>query len=165
MRMVKPELISVGCTHMNITKMGYTPPSAQREEKEVVVEKDVDVNVYTHEQALEFMGITESEFLGLLIETGNCPSGILDEKRIYPRELISEIDPKKWFDPKAYSLEELYGDVVHNTYTLEEALKILEISKSEFKKRSVEQEFCMVEEFEVTKEFPFEWVWYIDNCY
>ena len=108
------------------------------------------------------MDISETEFLELLIESGNCPSGILDKTQIYPRELISEIDPKKWFDTKAFTLEELYGDVVNNTYTLEEALQILKFSKSELREELVENRYCTTEEFDNIKEFPFEWLWVID---
>ena len=122
----------------------------------------VDDEGFTHDEALEFMDISETEFLELLIESRNCPSGILDKTRIYPRELISEIDPKKWFDPKAFTLEELYGDVVNNTYTLEEALLILKFSKSELREELVENRYCTTEEFDSIKEFPFEWLWVID---
>ncbi len=51
---------------------------------------------FTHDEALEFMDITEAEFLELLMESGNCPSGKLDKNRIYSTELIFEIDPEKW---------------------------------------------------------------------
>ena len=168
MGLAKPEPSSVGYTHLDIPKVQYTPPLVDKEEKGTVVDevtKDVIENGYTQKEALEFMDITETEFLELLIESGNCPSGKLDKNRVYPKELIFEIDPKKWFDPKAYTLEELYGDVVHNTYTLEEALNILEISKSKFKKRSLERGLCTADEFDTTEEFPFEWVWYIDSYY
>ena len=161
MGLAKPDS-SVEYTRMDIPNVRYTPPLVQMEEKTVRVEEGEIENSYTHEEALEYMDISESEFLELLIESRNCPTGILDKKRIYPRELISEIDPKKWFDPKAYTLEELYGDVVHNTYTLEEALKILEISKSELREQLVETRYCTTEEFDSIKEFPFEWLWAID---
>ena len=152
----------VGSTHLDIPSVRYTPPLTQREEKEIAVAEDAVVNVYTQEQALEYMGINETEFLELLIETGNCPSGKLDKNRLYPKELIFEIDPEKWIDPKVYTLEELYGDVVHNTYTLDEALKILEISKSELREQLIESRYCTAEEFSSIKEFPFEWLWAID---
>ena len=155
-------------TRLDIPKVRYPPPLVQREENVVAtdeVTENVVENGLTHEQALAYMELTETEFLELLIETGNCPSGKLDKNRIYPKELIFEIDPEKWVDPKVYTLEELYGDVVHNTYTLEEALKILKISKSKFKKRSLDRELCTADEFDATKEFPFEWVWYIDSYY
>ena len=160
MGLVKPVSSSVGYTHMDIPKVRYTSPLVQKEEKETAV--DEIENFYTHEQALEYMGITETEFLELLIETGNCPSGKLDKKRVYPKELIFEIDPEKWIDPKVYTLEEIYGDVVHNTYTLEEALKILKFSKSEFQEELVENRFCTAEEFDSIKEFPFLWLRVID---
>ena len=51
---------------------------------------------FTHDEALEFMDISETEFLELLIESGNCLSGKLDKNRIYSTELIFEIDPEKW---------------------------------------------------------------------
>ena len=51
---------------------------------------------FTHDEALEFMDITETEFFELLMKSGNCPSGKLDKNRIYSRELIFEIDPEKW---------------------------------------------------------------------
>ena len=51
---------------------------------------------FTHDEALEFMDITESEFLELLMESGNCPSGKLDKNRIYSTKLIFDIDPEKW---------------------------------------------------------------------
>ena len=51
---------------------------------------------FTHDEALEFMDITESEFFELLMKSGNCPTGKLDKNRIYSRELIFEIDPEKW---------------------------------------------------------------------
>ena len=51
---------------------------------------------FTHVEALEFMDITELEFLELLKKSGNCPSGKLDINQIYSRELIFEIDPEKW---------------------------------------------------------------------
>ena len=160
MGLAKSEPSSVGYKHMDIPKVRYTPPLAQKEEKEAAV--DEIENIYTHEQALEYMGITETEFLELLIETGNCPSGKLDKNRVYPKELIFEIDPEKWVDPKVYTLEELYGDVIYNTYTLEEALKILEISKSELREQLVDARYCTAEEFDGIKEFPFEWLWAID---
>ena len=56
----------------------------------------VDDEGFTHDEALEFMDITESEFFELLMKSGNCPSGKLDKNRIYSRELIFEIDPEKW---------------------------------------------------------------------
>ena len=34
---------------------------------------------FTHDEALEFMEITEPEFLELLKKSGNCPSGKLDK--------------------------------------------------------------------------------------
>ena len=34
---------------------------------------------HTHDEALEFMDITESKFLELLKNSGNCPSGKLDK--------------------------------------------------------------------------------------
>ena len=135
MGLAKPEPCSVGYTHLDIPKVQYTPPLVDKEEKGRVVDEvtkgEID-NSYTQEEALEFMDITELEFLELLIESGNCPSGKLDKGRVYSRELIFEIDPKKWFDPKAYTWEELYGDVVHNTYTLKEALKILKFQKQNY---------------------------------
>ena len=51
---------------------------------------------FTHDEALEFLDITETEFLELLKESGNCPWGKLDKTRIYSTELIFEIDPEKW---------------------------------------------------------------------
>ena len=160
MGLAKPEPSSVGYKHLDIPKVRYTPPLAQKGKKEVAV--DEIENNYTHEQALEYMGITETEFLELLIETGNCPSGKLDKNRVYPKELIFEIDPEKWIDPKVYTLEEIYGDVVHNTYTLEEALKILKFSKSEFQEELVENRFCTAEEFDRIEKFPFLWLRVID---
>ena len=165
MGLAKPATSSVGYTHMNIPKVRYTPLLVQKEEKKATVDEIAEgeiENNYTHEQALEYMGITETEFLELLIETGNCPSGKLDKNRIYPKELIFEIDPEKWVDPKIYTWEELYGNVVHNTYTLEEALKILKFSKTELQEQLVENRYCTEEEFDGIKEFPFEWLWVID---
>ena len=104
------------------------------------------------------MGITETEFLKLLIESGNCPSGKLDKKHVYPKKLIFNIDPQKWIDPKVYTLEELFGDVVHNTYTIEKSLKILKFSKSEFQEELVENRFCTTEEFDRIEKFPFLWL-------
>ena len=168
MGLAKTAPSSAGNTLLDIPKVRYNPLIALKEESGVVIDEVAEVedeNFYTQEQALAHMGITESEFLKLLIETGNCPSGKLDKNRMYPVELIIKIDPEKWIDPKIYNLEDLYGDVVNNTYTLEEALEILRISKSKFKKRSLERGLCTAEEFDTTKEFPFEWVWYIDKYY
>ncbi len=165
MGLAKPEPSSENYTHIDSPMVRYPLPLAQKEENEVAVDevtKDVIENGYTQKEALEFMDITGTEFLELLIESGNCPSGKLDKGRVYPRELISEIDPKKWFDPKAYTWEELYGDVVHNTYTLKEALKILKFSKTELREQLVENRYCTAEEFDGIKEFPFEWLWVID---
>ena len=165
MGLAKSEPSSVGYTHMDLPKVRYSPPLVQKEEVGETVDEAVealDSNYYTHEQALAHMDITESEFLELLIETGNCPSGKLEKKQMYPVELIFEIDPEKWIDPKVYTLEELYGDVVHNTYTLDQSIKILEISKSELREQLVESRYCSTEEFDSIKEFPFEWLWAID---
>ena len=168
MELTKSEPSLEDYTHIDTPMERHPLPLAQKEENGVAVDevtKDVIENGYTQKEALEFMDITETEFLELLIESGNCPSGKLDKSRRYPKELILKIDPGKWKDPKVYTLEDLYGDVVHNTYTIEEALEILRISKSKFKKRSLERGFCTAEKFENIKEFPFKWVWYIDSYY
>ena len=159
---------SIGYTHIDPLKVKYTPPQIQKERSRSTFHKvvdDVSDDEYSHAEALAFLHISETEFLELLVVSGNCPSGKLDKSRRYPKELIFKIDPGKWKDPKVYTLEDLYGDVVHNTYTIEEALEILRISKSKFKKRSLERGFCTAEEFENIKEFPFKWVWYIDSYY
>ena len=151
---------------MDIPKVRYTPPLVQKEEKKATVDEIAEgeiENIYTHEQALEYMGITESEFLELLIESENCPSGKLDKNRIYPKELIFEIDPEKWVDTQVYTLEEIYGDVANNTYTLEETLKILKFLKSKFQDELVKNRFCTAEEFDSIKEFPFLWLRVIDS--
>ena len=54
---------------------------------------------FTLKRTLEFMEVTESEFLKLLKVSGNSPSGKLDKKQIFFSELIFEIDSGKW---KAY---------------------------------------------------------------
>ena len=51
---------------------------------------------FTLEEALEFMDVTESEFLELLIKSGNCSSGKLEKDQTYSTELIFAIDPGKW---------------------------------------------------------------------
>ena len=164
MGLAKPAPNTEGYT-VNLPKVRYTPPLFQKEENKVVVDevnKEVIENGLTHEQALAYMEITETEFLELLVETGNCPSGKLDKKRIYSKELIFEIDPEKWVDPKIYTFEEAYGDIANNTYTLEEALEILKFSKSELREQLVENKFCTAEEFENIEEFPFLWLRVID---
>ena len=164
MGLAKPASNTVGYT-VDLPKVRYTPPLFQKEENKVVVDevnKEVIENGLTHEQALAYMEITEMEFLELLVETGNCPSGKLDKNRIYSKELIFEIDPEKWVDPKIYTFEEAYGDIANNTYTLEEALEILKFSKSELREQLVENKFCTAEEFEHIEEFPFLWLRVID---
>ncbi len=155
---------SIGYTRIETPKVKYTPPLVQEEELQSTFHKVAD-DEYTHDEALAFLHITETEFLELLVESGNCPSGKLDKNRLYPKELIFKIDPGKWKDPKVYTLEDLYGDVVNSSYTLEEALEILEITESKFKERSLDRGFCTADEFNNIKEFPFKWVWYIDNYY
>ncbi len=61
MALAKPEPSSVGYTHIDIPKVRYTPPLTQKEEKCVAVDEVTEgkiENSYTHEQALENMGIT-----------------------------------------------------------------------------------------------------------
>ena len=159
---------SVGFEPINRPKVQLTSPVVLRENEDSTVDEifiGLSEEGFTHNEALEFMEVSESEFLELLVESGNCPSGKLDKNRIYPTELIFEIDPGKWEDPKVYTLDEIYGDVANNTYSLEEALEILKISKSKFKERSLDRGFCTTKEFDNIDEFPFEWVWYIDNYY
>ena len=48
----------------------------------------VDDEGFTHDEALEFMDITETEFLELLMESGNCPLGKLDKNRKQIHQLV-----------------------------------------------------------------------------
>ena len=165
MGLAKPVPSSVAYTHMDIPKRQYTPPLIQKEENRTVIDKSAEgevVNTFTQEEALEYMDITETEFLELLIETGNCPTGKLDKNRVYPKELIFKIDPEKWADPKIYTFEEAYGEIANSTYTLGQALEILNFTESELKEQLVENKFCTAEEFERIEEFPFLWLRVID---
>ena len=156
---------SIGYWHANYSKVQQTPTSIQREENKLTLDEIFDEVIregFTLDEALEFMDITESEFLELLKKSGNCPSGKLDKSQKYSTELILKIDPGKWKDPNVYKLKDVFGDLANNKYTLNEALKILKFSKAEFQEQLVENGYCSAEEFDKIDEFPFEWIWVLD---
>ena len=57
----------------------HSPEEIDGEKPLSEIYAEINNEGYTHDNALEFMDITESEFLELLKESGNCPSGKLDK--------------------------------------------------------------------------------------
>ena len=90
---------SIGYQQFGTTETKEEGPLTQLREGNFTFEEvfggipDEDI---TLEETLEFLDVTESEFLELLIASGNCSSGKLENNQTYSTELIFAIDPGKW---------------------------------------------------------------------
>ena len=90
---------SIGYQQFGTTKTKEEVPLTRLREGNFTLEEvfgGIPDEDFTLEEALEFMDVTESEFLELLIASGNCSSGKLEKNQTYSTELIFAIDPGKW---------------------------------------------------------------------
>ena len=66
-------------------------------------------------------------------------------------------------DEKVYTHEEVFGDVVIDPFSLEDALDILEISEIEFQEQLDSRGFCPKEDFDRNGKFPVGWIRALDT--
>ena len=57
---------------------------------------DIDNELFTLEEALSYLEITESEFEELLISGGHCVAGEFKKSQKYKVKLIQSLDTKGW---------------------------------------------------------------------
>ena len=68
------------------------------------------------------------------------------------------------FDEKeVFTHEEVFGDVVIDPFSLDDALEILDISADEFRDQLDARGFCRSEDFDKDGEFPVEWISALDT--
>ena len=66
-------------------------------------------------------------------------------------------------DEEVYTHEEVFGEVVINPFSLEDALDILEISEAEFQEQLDSRGFCPKEDFDRNGKFPVGWIRALDT--
>ncbi len=64
---------------------------------------------------------------------------------------------------EVYTLEEILSEFPINPFTLKEALEVLMISESEFKRQLDSKGLCKAKDFSKKQEFPVEWIRVLDT--
>ena len=76
----------------------------------------------------------------------------------------SKVKPAYDFnEDEVFTHEEVFGDIVIEPFSLEDALDILEISEAEFQEQLDSRGFCPKEDFNRNGKFPVGWISALDT--
>ena len=76
----------------------------------------------------------------------------------------TKVKPTPIFNEKeVYTHEEVFGDVVIEPFSLEDALEILDISEAEFREQLDARGFCQTKDFDKNGKIPVEWISALDT--